>query len=931
MNNINENVDVETNLLNEQESNTVEIEQGQEVKPENVPLHSYNKDIAFKKSNTVVSNTLAYGDRTPLNYKKDESSISEDLSKVRSGFSQYFKSNVATSSLKIRDVVEGADESNMEKYITPEAYIKSPEYNNLLNSPDPEDRKLAEFNLKTITNTDNYYKNEILPARIESRRKEGMEIALSREAAQATLEGIDNKTIRTTAQLAVPILASVGDFVEVIKGVAVGTAVSSAVAAIGLPFAVASGVAALADVSAGMLDSYLTMRWENEMGISNYTDDERRDIALTAGVVQGGTMLAGRLIGSAIKKYRSHKFKPYAEKINALAIENSTPNNTPNTTEKLNIVKLIQETSDDYSGLPRGTTEILNYKDIELAPNEKGIVTYSPKKDVTRKEKTNILKEMYNPEGEVIGYQSGGKYKGQNVIIETGKNITFEEGDVVLAKGFLRSMAEAERATIYSIDEAGNKTPLVGTAKTNAYFSIVVGVDNTEKLTETSVTLAKRFQRITNINKEIERYDKYGNDLGVEATEKVDIKVGYAQKETMRNIINDNIVAPINREYLKTSVENYENLAKLLVDYDGDIVRFTEEFESGGLAKIFVRGYSDVENSPANEYMNPIIKSSDYMFADSKSKALQRDSKVIMNTYGQLFEVSETGELVPTQTFKDISGGDINDSIIDIMINKDNAIETGGVLNSKGINSPEAAMDIIGSMVTYKTFNGMIIDKALSTSNDIGINNVMEKAGLKTLDDSGKTSVSHEDFFNGIKFLSENIANGVDVEDSKKAMLLLFNSEESPFKTKDAYGNVTGSVSASDIISNQITDSGTSFRNVEKSLKPISKAVVNYLKVINTGISKFEQTEPLRQGIKDVKLATEITNSVIADLIPNYKPSSTKGKSLENLIDGIVLSDPAKIEAVFKSAKFKKDILKLKELNDKYGFLEDDSLIYDLD
>lgn len=771
-------------------------------------------------------------------------------------------------------------------------------------------------------------------------------LALSRERQRAYISGIENQPVRVFTENVAPFIGGFADYVEFSKNIGYGALTTAAVAALGptlgVPAAAIGTTTFLVDMGVGMLDNYVTAGFENDLGLENYTEADKIKLAAMGGAAMVGLKGAGKVAS----KYISPMFEKLKTNIAPKPMDNvklAPPGGvtvditdiatyaTRAASEEINPNNVRLNVMDEHIGAPDGATQTIEFI-IDPPLNEKGMIDHNP----IPKEGGTIgprnIEQIVDASGNITHYRAQTRYKSQDVYIEMPSTIEIDPDSPSAKIDALRKFQEAQTAKVYTVDADGNKVPLSGTDRVNAVRAYFVG-EHTVKATEDNIAeKARRSQKIYNAER-----DKARVEGGMDAVNEIEAKITAADVASIQKAIEDGILSPIKTATDKADYEYYTQVGEAAADYQGNISVMVSAFENGQFANWMVNG---VEIPDSKNGIHKLIKAysdlDEMIFADSKSKMMQMNADDIVQKYGKVFSIDpNTGEAVISREFIEAMGGDLDAGIVDLSINRHLAIETDSHVSKYGFANPEDVVEALGTMVDPENINGSALKKTIEAIDDIAITKTLEDFGIIKTDDSGMHSLSTDDFLNGVKSLAEALSDpDITAEGTanlKKTIAALFDKEASPFSVKDAAGNVVEKLSVSDIILNQMDGNGTSYRATKQMLKPIEDAVLGAISKLDKDISVYKQTAEIAAGIRDMKEATKITNDIIADLMPDFRPRDVKGKSLDQIINGAIESDPKKAEAIFKSKRFKDSIEKLRDLNKKYGFIEDDSLLDRLD
>ncbi|MGL6099336.1 MAG: hypothetical protein ACRC0G_06910, partial [Fusobacteriaceae bacterium] len=600
---------------------------------------------------------------------------------------------------------------------------------------------------------------------------------------------------------------------------------------------------------------------------------------------------------------------------------------TPKDFEEVSVKDLVHSATDNLEGLPDGTSAALE-NSLKFRPDpETGTIDYSSKSDSGVNTQWKNLSETYDGNGDLSGYKGNGKYKGEDYHIEIPTKTVIDPTETGRLNSTLRLLAEVKASTVYKLDAEGNKVAIGGAEKVSRYLDYVVGETSVKPTLDALIRLSKNFERAQNELREQARF-KNGVDLGAEEIKRIDGKIGWLEGASIEKLLDESIVASIAKHAEIAKIEFSKQMGMVTSDYLGGYFEFAQKHTKGELAKGYLFGDFGDDLSPAlKDLLKTYSDLDDALYGLRKGQDQSPDSKAIVQGLKDrhLIEI-EDGEIAPTEAFSKMAGGDTEDSIIDMVINRDLAGDSDSYLNKHGIKSEDDVIDVMAALITEDEFNAAVIGKLGKSITDEKVTKVMNDVGLN----ASSEGLSLSSFLASISKLGDNIREGIDVKESKDLLGKIFNKDESIFSKKDLEGNRVGGVSVADIISEQITGAGTSHRQIKKALAPIEKSILDHLDGSNKATNINNLVNDYNSTLKDMSAINDISQSILADIIPDYRPSSVKRSSLKKLVEGLGDVDRTKLEKTFKSDKFKKDIEKLRLLNEKHQFLEDDSLFYDL-
>ncbi|MGL5594124.1 MAG: hypothetical protein ACRDDH_09335 [Cetobacterium sp.] len=789
-----------------------------------------------------------------------------------------------------------------------------------MSSDNPETRRMAQEKVENSKKLKQLYDESFAFENTKFRREQLDKLALSRELQQSIIESIDNTPFRTATSFVGSLIGATGDFVEVAKGVAVNTLVAPVGAAFGLGKLATFGI----DLAVGGVESYFTAGWENNIGVQDFTEEEKFQNILTGmafqGVISGAKELGGKFVKPVFKNVMQDS------SLNISNNKNVINENTPVETIKVNVNDIRLAESDNMSGFETGTTKVMEGI-IDKGVDQNGNFKYSSQNDDMINTTFSNMKSVSGPDGTITGYTGQTRYKNKDVFIETPSHITMNDGTPAAQIAALRSFEEAKTARIYTLDENGEKIALTGTDKANAYRTHMMGENTVNATFDSIVSKEKKYQRVKNAERAKNRAIE-----GSKAAKDNEKKIAWAERESVKKAIYDGIITPLDTAKKSAQLEFDLMEASAASDFGGNPIRLYESKPNGQFAKYWINGIDpEVDTSGLHKMINAYTELDKMIFADSKSKVFTTNADQILKSYPGMFEGNPDGSVKLRSDFIEKTGGDMDSVILDLAINKDLSIEKGSHIAEYGFTGPDDVMDVLGLFGDTSAVNGAGVSKMKKIFSDDISKKILEDSGLFKLDENGIPSLSMSEFFEGVRNLGKNISDGIDVDQSKNILKSIFGTEDKLFPIKDKTGAITGYKSLADIVSDQIEGVGSSFNAVKKALKPIEDAITSSLNKINKDISVFEKAKDLQQGVKDIKQANGTITDIIADLIPDFRPGDMKGKSLQQMVDGAIAADPEKVAKTFKSSSFKKKIENLRELDNKYNFLEDKTLLDSMD
>lgn len=826
-------------------------------------------------------------------------------------FAESIAENWQKSNIKIQQYAANAVNNSLSRAIDIDVnYENSTEYKIAKDSDDIRVREEAEK--RAQLGRDTRQRLEILETYDGSKKKEQdlAILAMHRDAQQSALAGIGNENVRTAVGFTSGLVGGMFDYVETIKGIAMG----SAIAATGGMLGATQGAIFAADLGLSMVDNYFTSGVENEIGVENLSQEERYKQAVIGGAFQFGMREAGKAASKHIRPTIDKIRDNYNLFPTKSWVDVTPDSNTP--TVRLNPTEVRQNISDDMSELEPGSTKIIE-KVIDNGADENGKFVHSIKDDSQINSDLGNMNPIKDETGEVIGYRADTRFKGNDVTIEMPSKLEFDENVDGSEISVVQMIEQAKKATVYISNEAGEKVPLTGTDKVNAVLNHWIGESSIKATQDIMVTKAKQASMEYN-RKRTRKLVKGREDLPEI------VKIGLGEIGTIKKVIRDNILYPLEQSAKKAKTEYAAHLGKVAGEYGGNLVRMAKSFEESEFARTWIYGdIPDGSDKAVHKLIRGYQKVGDFIFTDSIRKTVQHDAKSLVENFAKVFEFDENGNAVFREDFRTAFGADLDEAMIELSLNRHLGLEENSNLRKFGITGPEDVESILGVMFDGDMINGSIMKKVIDGATDPNVAKVLRDVGLDIKNEDGISSIKVTEFLEAVHKMGTLIGQSEDPTNIQKALSTLFDKENSPFSVKDADGKVVSKLSPADVILQQIDGMGTSYGAVRKAIKPIEKAVANSLKGIEKSISIAESTADLKDGIADIKTMNSVTSEILSDLLPDFGIRDLKGKSLTDVINGAIEADPEKAMKAFKTKRFKDNIQTLRDLNDKYDFLKD--------
>lgn len=750
--------------------------------------------------------------------------------------------------------------------------------------------------------------------------------AFNKQIRDAYLAHIESPTGQVAAGLVTGLAEGIGDYTEIVKGAAISALIGGGLAITGFTGGAGAGAGAGAtaaafalNTAAGMVDNYITSQIETEIGIENYTKEESLQNAIVGGLFQVG--IHG--VGIGAKKLYNKAFKTYepsAANIVKNAVEN--PSDVGNNV-KVDL-KRVGDFIDEYGmDLPENSTQTIE-RVIFPSVDEQGNVKYNVTLDTEtpRVDLSSVGEEIPVPKMEVSEFDPNyvtikdAKFKNQNIEIEIPKEITRQYSDSANRIATLNTVNEAKMSTIYSFDEFQNRVPLTGGDKIDAYFQNTIGNSTSVAGFKATMRKAQEFGLRYEDLKTKARLD----DITGEAAKEVVPKLSLGDINTIKTTINNTILAPLETARKQSEVEFFSNLSLATKNFN-NYFEAVEKVPNGDLARYFVQrpemdgGVLDGFKTFTKDYSELY----DFTFSAEKNKEMQIHSSGIRDAFPEIFSLDKDDNTILSENFIKAFGNTQDDALINININKDLSLSDKSLLRRYGISDPNTVDDILSLVADEEVLNASAI-KSLINREDLTpeLKNSLSEAGLyKNVD--GVDKVSQKDFIQAVSNLAERVADGD--QRAKDAYNMLFNKESSRFIRYDENMKPVEKLSLMEVVFNGRNNEGTSYFQARKTVQPIQKLIYSSINDMNKKISKYEATQGFKTAVFDFERGQALTKDILGEFVPRAYVS--QGKDIKVGLDKFFEKYPQQAERTLRSSKFGYKVEKLRELNNKYNFVED--------
>lgn len=707
------------------------------------------------------------------------------------------------------------------------------------------------------------------------------------------LDSIESAPLRFGASLIGGIVENTTDIVELAKM----TGVNAISGGIGGAFGFA------VDMGLGAWDNYMTANLESQVLYErDATQQERVFRAGVGAAAQLGMSATSKMIGKAVEGWKAHK-GAMVEEANirrSEALASLDPNVKvevePEITINVDPIAIVKAQTDAAYGVDGMTDILAKNNTLEVGGTVKFDVGNQP---ILPTSDENFVKFMANYNNKDIEVTMPKE-------IQTNPNMTSLEVQNLRAA---KSTVTYEQSTKVDGAEVVETKNITGHNKRDAVLYATTTQPKMKNVINTVVPKAEVAGRI-NEKAYIDAYERgliTGDMTASQKLNKLDSQLSPTIDMDLKHTITD----PLDKAYNSTEWEMTYKIGQALGDSNYGEFVFTRNAE-GTLSKSFVTGDSTrVSSTTYDPFNQSMMRTHEILFAN-RAKADIIDSMLIENKYSNLIEMTPDGEVrLRSNTGTILDQGEVG--LIDLYVNRNNAgVDVTNEYSRLGITEPGDVVEIINGFANTDRLNATaineVIDKVLPEESKSVTRGLLEEVGILKRGEEGEFIATKEDLLNGFMELENRLIESTDKEPIEKALKLLYDKDNSPFKIRDKDGNVISGMSIRDLIVNNYKDTVASVRDIQKLNQPmqahIQQAILGKVKQIN---------EKVKDGF-------------IRDMVDDVKVTDKVNKSLDRIQNTLKDLDVKDLDEKIGSKQFQNDLATLRELNEVYNFVDKDVL-----
>ncbi|MGL5803073.1 MAG: glycosyl hydrolase 108 family protein, partial [Cetobacterium sp.] len=707
------------------------------------------------------------------------------------------------------------------------------------------------------------------------------------------LDSIESAPLRFGASLIGGIIENTTDVVELAKM----TGVNAISGGIGGAFGFA------VDMGLGAWDNYMTANLESRVLYErDATQQERIFRAGVGAAAQLGMTATSKMIGKAVEGWNTHK-GAMVEEANirrSEALASLDPNVKaevePEITINVDPIAIAKAQTDAAYGIDGMSDTLAKNNTLEVGGTVKFDVENQPILPTSDENFVKFISNYNNKDIEVTMPRE----------IQTNPNMTSLEVQNLRAA---KSTVTFEQATKIDGTEVVETKNITGHNKRDAVLYATTTQPKMKNVINTVVPKAEAAGRI-NEKAYIEAYESgliTGDMTPTQKLRKLDSQLSPTVEMDLKHTITD----PLEKAYDSAEWEMTYKIGQALNGESYGEFVFTRNTE-GTLSKSFVTGDSTrVSSTTYDPFNQSMMRTHEILFAN-RAKADIIDSMLIDNKYSNLIEMTPDGEVrLRSNTGTILDQGEVG--LIDLYVNRNNAgVDVTNEYSRLGITEQGDVVEIINGFANTDRLNATaineVIDKVLPEEYKLGTRGLLEEVGILKRGEEGEFIATKEDLLNGFMELENRLMESTDKEPIERALKLLYDKDNSPFKIRDKDGNVISGMSVRDLIVNNYKDTIASVRDIQKLNQPMQSHIQQSI------LGKVKQ---INEKVKD---------GFIRDMVDDVKVTEKVNKSLERIQNTLKDLDIKDLDEKIGSKQFQNDLATLRELNEVYNFVDKDVL-----